>query len=146
MKRLLTSVFLFVLTAGICSAQADQQGVHAAVEDYLEGIYQVAPERIERSVSKSLVKFGYWRDSPEKEYVGYPMSYDQLMRLAATWNVGNKMKLDDSTPREIAVLDVLNKTAVAKLTAHWGIDYFQLEKVDGKWMIRHIIWQAHPGK
>lgn len=146
MKRFLTSVFLFVLTAGICSAQTDQQGVHEAIEDYLEGLYQVAPERIERSVSKSLVKFGYWRDSPEKEYVGYPMSYDQLMRLAASWNVGNKMKLDDSTPREIAVLDVLNKTAVAKLTAHWGIDYFQLEKVEGKWMIRHIIWQGHPGK
>ncbi|MDA1028190.1 MAG: nuclear transport factor 2 family protein [Bacteroidetes bacterium] len=146
MKNITSYLFLVILAVQLSYAQTDQEGVRSAVEDYLEGLYQAAPERIERSVSKSLVKFGYWRDSPEKEYVGYPMSYDQLMRLAASWNVGNKMKLDDSTPREIAVLDVLNKTAVAKLTAHWGIDYFQLEKVDGKWMIRHIIWQAHPGK
>jgi len=36
------------------------------------------------------------------------------------------------------------KTATAKLTAFWGIDYFQLEKIEDKWMIRHIIWQSHP--
>ena len=41
-------------------------------------------------------------------------------------------------------MDVLDKTAVAKLTAFWGIDYFQLEKNDGIWQIRHVIWQSHP--
>ena len=122
----------------------DEKGVYAAVEDYLEGIYNVQPERIERSVSKDLVKFGYWRESADEAYAGSAMSYDKLHRLATRWNVDNRMKIDSDTPRKIEVLDVLDKTAVAKLTAHWGIDYFQLEKMDGKWMIRHVLWQAHP--
>ena len=54
------------------------------------------------------------------------------------------MKLDSDTPKELKVLDVLDKTATAKLTAQWGVDYFQLEKSDDKWMIRHVLWQSHP--
>ena len=72
------------------------------------------------------------------------MNFEQLKQLASRWNANNRMKLDDKTPREIVVLDVLDKTAVAKLTAQWGIDYFQLENIDGKWMIRQVLWQAHP--
>ena len=144
MKHITFYLFLFILSTGVSTAQTDQQGVHDAVEDYLEGLYQAAPERIERSVSKNLVKYGYWRETAEDEYSGSAMTYDQLFRLASGWNVGNKMKIDDSTPREIVVLDVLDKTAVAKLTAQWGVDHFQLAKIDGKWMIKHILWQAHP--
>ena len=66
------------------------------------------------------------------------MNFEQLKGLAATWNSNNRQGIDESTPREIVVLDVLDKIASAKLTAQWGIDYFQLEKMDGKWMIRHV--------
>jgi len=74
------------------------------------------------------------------------MTYDQLHGLAQRWNSDNRQGINEDSPREIVVMDVLDKTAVAKLTAQWGIDYFQLEKTDGKWMIRHIIWQAHPAE
>ena len=72
------------------------------------------------------------------------MNYEQLHKLAASWNVDNKQNVGAKTPKKVDVLDVLDKTATAKLTAHWGIDYFQLEKIEEKWMIRHIMWQAHP--
>jgi hypothetical protein len=144
MNRFLMFFAIVLVSAGSAFAQSDTQGVHDAVEDYLEGLYQAAPERIERSVSPDLVKFGYWRQTAEEEYAPAPMNYEQLVRLATGWNRDNRMNLDESTPRQIDVLDVLDKTAVAKLTAQWGIDYFQLEKTDGKWMIRHVLWQAHP--
>ena len=144
MKRTLFLLTLLLISVAPAVAQSNTQGVHDAVEDYLEGLYQAAPERIERSVSKDLVKFGYWRQSADEAYAPSPMNYEQLKQLASRWNVNNRMKLDDKTPREIVVLDVLDKTAVAKLTAQWGIDYFQLEKIDVKCMIRHVLWQAHP--
>jgi hypothetical protein len=135
----------FVSTKPVTEAtRADVSGVEAAVLDYVEGIYDVQPERIERSVSKDLVKYGYWRQSSDEPYRGSAMNYEQLHSLAASWNVDNKQKVGADTPRKIEVLDVLDKTATAKLTAHWGIDYFQLEKVGEKWMIRHVLWQAHP--
>ena len=144
MKRTLFVLTLLLFSIAPVHAQTNTQGVHDAVEDYLEGLYQAQPDRIERSVSKDLVKFGYWRQSADEAYAPAPMNFEQLKQLASRWNANNRMKLDDKTPREIVVLDVLDKTAVAKLTAQWGIDYFQLENIEGKWMIRHVLWQAHP--
>ena len=73
-----------------------------------------------------------------------PMNYEQLHELAKTWNAENKRGLDDSTVKEVVLLDIMDQTAAAKLTAVWGVDYFQLEKVSGQWMIRHVMWQSPP--
>ena len=143
MKYLLT-VFLFsALLVPTVSAQTDEEGVHNAVLDYVEGFYKVEPDRFEKSISKDLVKFGYWQQE-DGSWGSAPMNWDQAYQLASRWNVDNRQGIDESTPKEIEVLDVLDKTAVAKLVAKWGIDYFQLEKIDGTWMIRHVLWQSHP--
>lgn len=142
MKRL--SILAFALLLALPSfAQSDREGVYNAVLDYVEGFYNVEPERFDKSLSKDMVKYGYWMN-PEGEYLGSPMNFDQAVRLASQWNVGNQQGIDADSPKEIVVMDVLDKTAVAKLTAVWGIDYFQLEKNDGVWQIRHVIWQSHP--
>ena len=49
-----------------------------------------------------------------------------------------------TAPKEIALLDVADQTASAKLTATWGIDYLHLAKFDGKWMITQVLWQSPP--
>ena len=49
-----------------------------------------------------------------------------------------------TAPKEIEILDVADQTAAAKLTAWWGIDYLQLAKYDGRWMIVHVLWQSPP--
>jgi hypothetical protein len=49
-----------------------------------------------------------------------------------------------SARRDIQILDVLDQTAAAKLTASWGIDYLLLAKYDGRWMITHVLWQTPP--
>lgn len=123
----LMSCFFFVVAA---QAQTDEEGVYNAVLDYVEGFNNVEPERFEKSISKDLVKYGYWKN-PDGEYQGSPMNWDQAYQLASSWNVDNRQNIDENTPKEIWVMEVLDKTAVAKLTAHWGIDYFQLEKNDG---------------
>ena len=126
------------------SKNAEEAAVVAAVEDYVEGLYQVKPERIERSVHPDLKKRGYWYSSKEEKYSGMlDMTFEQLKTLAGKWNKDGKNANADS-PKKIEVFDVLDKTAVAKLTAEWGIDYFQLAKIDDKWMIVNVLWQSHP--
>jgi len=142
MKRL-SALLLCCVFALPVFAQSDEQGVHNAVLDYVEGFYNVEPERFDKSLSKDLVKYGYWKNQAG-EYQGSPMSFEQAKRFASQWNVNNRQNIDENTPKEIVVMEVLDKTAVAKLTAQWGIDYFQLEKNDGVWQIRHVIWQSHP--
>jgi len=122
-------------------SDADRKAVEEAVLDYVEGIYLVQPERIERSVHKDLRKLGYWRQDSSAEYREAPMSYQQLYDLAARWNANGQVD-PETAPKKIVVFDVLDKTAAAKLTAAWGVDYFQLGKYDDTWMIVNVLWQS----
>jgi hypothetical protein len=124
-------------------AKADHAAVERAARDYLEALYQAKPELIERSVAQDLTKFGFWRDgeSPTYQAAGV-MTYERLHALAASWNADGSLPKD--APQEIQVLDVMDKVACAKLTAKWGSDYMHLVKVDGRWMIKQIMWQSHP--
>ena len=46
--------------------------------------------------------------------------------------------------KKIEVLDLMDTTAVVKVSAVWGVDHMQLAKFDGRWQILHILWQSHP--
>ncbi len=122
----------------------DHKLVKATILDYVEGLYLVDSTRIEKSVDTTLRKIGYWYNKKDKAYRdNLPMTYNQLVRLSARWNKdGNR--LDENTPKEIVIYDVNTKTASAKLTAAWGVDYFHLSKVNDQWKIMNVIWQSIP--
>ena len=146
------SVFLglvFLLFAVPVAAQqeanADREAVRQAVLDYVEGIYNVQPERIERSVSPNLAKLGFYRPATETTYrPPRSMAFQQLVEIAKTYNKEGKLRKD--APKDIQIYDVLDQTASVKLTAEWGIDYMHLAKLNGKWMIINVLWQSHPPK
>jgi hypothetical protein len=145
-RRLLLIALAALLLADTASAQtaADKDAVRQAALDYVEGIYQVDPSRIERSVHKNLTKRGFWREPAEAAYRPESvMTFDQLMKLTASWNKDGKR---DTSIKQVEVLDVLDQTASAKIVAMWGIDYMHLAKYDGRWQIINIVWQAHPPK
>jgi hypothetical protein len=119
-------------------------GVENAIKDYVEGIYLVDSTRIEKSVDTTLRKVGYWFHPKKKEYLdNLPMSYSQLVRLAARWNKDGS-RANEQSPKKIEIYDINSKTASAKLTAAWGIDYFHLSNVNGQWKIMNVIWQSMP--
>ena len=145
MRRLLLPLATLALVTAPLAAQnqADHRGVREAVLDYVEAMYEVQPERIARSVHPTLVKQGMARGNATGPYRGpLPMTYQQLYDLAATWNKDNKSADPATAPKVIEVYDVQDATAMAKLTASWGTDYFLLMKLEGKWMIMQIVWQT----
>ncbi|MCR9248436.1 MAG: nuclear transport factor 2 family protein [bacterium] len=123
----------------------DRAAVVRAGLDYVHGLYDAKPELIERSVHPELQKFGFYRSKPGAPYQPSPMTFEQLVKLAGKWNASGKRANAESVKR-VEVLDLIDQTAVLKVTAVWGIDHMQLAKFDGKWMIRHILWQSHPPK
>lgn len=142
MKNISVLLFALLCTSSIVSAQtSDRDLVYAAVEDYVDGLYLVQPERIKKSVHPELVKKGYWKakDKTTYDYDGM-MTFDQLVELAGKWNVKGWLAKD--AVKKIDIYDVQDQTACAKLTAYWGTDYFQLAKYDGRWMIVNILWQG----
>ena len=140
MQRIL-AVLLLAIFASLPAVADDRKGVERAVLDYVEGVYEMKPELIERSVHPELVKFGFARRSADDDWRVIPMTYGQLVKLAATYykEAGGP---PEGAPKQVEILDLLNQTAAAKLTADWGVDYFHLAKYDGKWKIVHVLWQS----
>ena len=63
------------------------------------------------------MKRGFYKEKAAGPYNESPMTYEQLVRLAGNWNKEGKR---DTSIKEVAVLDVLDQTAVAKVTASVG--------------------------
>jgi hypothetical protein len=141
---LMTAVIFAGLSFSPAYAQStsDRDAVFQAVLDYVEGVYNVQPERIERSVHPELTKHGFYRPKDKEGYNPGKMSYTQLIEVAKTWNKNGNLPKD--APKDITIFDVQDMTATAKLVAAWGTDYFHLAKYDGKWKIINVLWQSPP--
>lgn len=147
------SVLALVVLAGLSLAfalpqdakppSADEKAVRTAIEDYVLAFYEAEPERLARSLSPKVKKLGYWRATDEGAYEGpLHMNFEQATELASKWNADGKQGAD--LEYSIELFEVVDKTACAKLSAKWGIDYFQIAKEDDGWRIHHILWQSHP--
>jgi hypothetical protein len=149
MKRLFLLALVTLSLLPFCSAQAqtnaDREAVRQAALDYVEGIYNVEPSRIERSVHPKLAKLGFYRPPADDAYrPGSAMTFERLVEIAKNYNKEGKLRKD--APKEVTVLDLLDQTASVKLVAEWGVDYMHLAKFDGKWMIVNVLWQSPPKK
>lgn len=120
----------------------DREAVQRAVLDYVEGIYEVQPELIDRGVHTNLVKFGYWTDPESGETRSMPMTFEQLRSLAERWNADGHLGAD--APKRIVIYDVWDRTASASLYAAWGLDHMHLVKEEGQWKILQVVWQSYP--
>jgi len=127
--------------ADLANRRAEREAVRQAATDYVMALYEADPSRVARSVDRNLAKYGYYHDG--ETYQGTAMTYEQLNDLAARYNANHQRFDPDTTAHEVVVFEVLDKTASAKITAHWGVDYMHLAKVDGRWRIRNILWQSH---
>ena len=146
MRKLILLIAAVVVLPVAASAQTDaeREAVRQAVLDYVEGIYEVNPARIERSVHPDLAKRGFFVKRGETAYSSDVMTFKQLVELAATYNKNGRVPKD--APKEVVIYDISDQTASAKLTAVWGIDYIHLAKYDGKWKFVNVLWQTHPPK
>lgn len=119
----------------------NQEAIKQAILDYAEGIYEVDPSRIERSVHPDLVKGGFFKEDGRTGYSFTSMSFEQMVELAKTYNKDGKMPQD--ALREVTILNATDQIASAKLVAWWGTDYMHLAKYNNKWKIIHVLWQTH---
>jgi len=144
MKKLILLIAALVLlpSAALAQGDAEREAVKQAVLDYVEGIYEVNPARIERSVHPELAKRGFFVKKGETAYSSDVMTFQQLVEVAKTFNKSGRLPKD--APKEVVIFDISDQTASAKLTAVWGIDYIHLAKYDGKWKFVNVLWQTPP--
>jgi len=145
MRCLVPALFALLFaapSAALAQPAADRAAVRRAALYYVEALYEVDTSRVVRSVHPALTKYGYYR--ADGTYRGGAMTYEELKQLALRWNRDHRRVDPETAVKEVVVFDVLDKTASAKIVAHWGVDYMHLAKVDGRWLIRNILWQSPP--
>ena len=124
-------------------APAEREGVRRAALDYLEGFYEGDSAKIVRSVRPNVRKVGYFTPRGQTRYEAEEMSYAEMIGYANNFKKSGRTT-PASAPREVIVGEINDQTATAKVVAWWGIDYLQLAKYDGKWMIVNVMWQSPP--
>lgn len=133
-----------MFAASACFAQSDRDAVASAVTDYIDAFYYGDSMKMLRSISPDVVKYGYSRPKDSTNYTGMAMSWQQITSYVSRVKARNNPAAADKFVKKVEVLDVQDKTAAAKCTAWWGTDYLLLAKLNGKWMITHVLWQSPP--
>ncbi|HJT58233.1 MAG TPA: nuclear transport factor 2 family protein [Ktedonobacteraceae bacterium] len=117
---------------------SEYEAVREALLDYVEGVYETDPTRIERSVHPELAKRGFFVTA--QETTESTMTFKQFLEHTKTYNQDGQFPPD--APKEIIIYEILDHAASAKLVAAWGIDYMHLAKYNHRWMIVHVLWQT----
>ncbi len=147
LKLLIPSLLTALAFTGGIAARVqqsnDREGVRRAVLDYVEGFYDGDTAKIVRSIRPEVTKYGFFIPKDANRYAGEAMSFREMIDYAKSVKARGK-PTPATALKQVDILDISDQTASAKLTAWWGIDYLQLAKYDGKWMILHVLWQSPP--
>ncbi len=150
MKLIIFAIFS-LLTVGVVETRAQTATLsaadHAAIKqpalDYIESWYAGDAERMERALHPDLAKRIVRTDAEGRSSLG------QMSALTLIQNV--KRGYGKSTPKErqqkdITILDVFENAACIKVVASDWVDYLQVAKFNGKWVIVNVLWEMKPKK
>jgi hypothetical protein len=122
---------------------ADSSAIRATALDYVEGWYDGNPERMGRALHPELVKRIVVSDTATKRSVLQNMGASALVN--GTRHGWGKETPKAKQQKDVTILDIFgNAASVKAVMADW-IDYLQIAKVDGRWVIVNVLWEYKPG-
>jgi Putative lumazine-binding len=144
MRSSLVTLVLLTTMAGAARSQsaADSAAIRSTALDYVEGWYEGNPQRMARALHPELVKRIVVSDTATKQSV--------LQNMGATALInGTRHGYGKSTPKErqekaVTILDIFGNASSAKAVMADWIDYMQLAKVNGRWVIVNVLWEKKP--
>jgi AAA+ superfamily predicted ATPase len=144
MQRLLM-LFSIVLFASVIHVQAQSKSdadlIKQTALDYIEGWYEADAVRMERALHPDLAK-RIVRVDPKGRYALGQMSAMGLVQ--ATRQEGGKDTPKEKQQKDVTVLDIFGNAATAKIIASDWVDYLQLAKWKGRWVIVNVLWEMKP--
>jgi hypothetical protein len=141
MRFVLLITIVLATGAGSARAQtaADTEALRATALDYAEGWYEGNGQRMARAVHPELVKRIVIWDTLSKRSVIQTMGATALVN--GTYRGFGRETPADRQEKTVNVLDVFQNAASVRVTMADWIDYLQLAKVDGRWVIVNVLWE-----
>jgi putative lumazine-binding protein len=119
-------------TASFNAPEEDIGAIEQTALDYIEGWYEGDAERMERSLHPDLVKRTIQANRVNT------LSAEQMVGF--TKQGGGKVFTGEKK-NTVTILDIDNDIATVKVISAEYIDYLQMGKVNGKWVIINILWR-----
>ncbi len=133
---------LLAPAAAHAQAAADSSAIRATALDYVEGWYEGNPERMTRALHPELVKRIVVSDTTTGRSVLQNMGATALVN-GARHGWGRETP-KDRRQKDVTILDIFgNAASVKAVMADW-IDYLQIARVDGRWVIVNVLWERRP--
>ena len=140
---LLLVLLLTVPAAAHGQSAADSSAIRAAALDYAEGWYDGNADRMSRALHPELVKRIVVSDTATRRSVIQNMGATALVNGARRgWG---KETPAERRQKDVTILDIFGNAASVKVEMADWIDYLQIAKVDGRWVIVNVLWERKPG-
>lgn len=133
--------FLMPLAASSGQTQSDSAAIRQTALDYIQGWYTGDAVRMERALHPELAK----RIVRSDTLGNYRLDQMSAMSLVQ----GTRNGYGKSTPQadrhdDVRILDIYRNAASARVNASEWIDYLQLAKWRGRWVIVNVLWELKP--
>ena len=142
MKFLNIAVLILCMSAPV-SAQtsADSAAIRATALDYIQGWYTADGPRMERALHPELAK----RIVRSDTLGNFRLDQQGAMTLTLnTRNGGGKDTPQADRRDEVRILDIFRNAASVRVDASYWVDYLQLAKWKGRWVIVNVLWELKP--
>ena len=121
---------------------ADSAGIRQAALDYIEGWYTGDADRMARAVHPELAK-RIVRTDPKTGRSGLGQM-GAMTLVTSTRMGGGKQTPEAQRRKDVRILDIFQGAAVARVDASTWVDYLQLGKWNGQWVIVNVLWELRP--
>jgi len=121
---------------------ADSAAIRATAMDYIEGWYAGDAMRMEKALHPELAKRVVTTDPN--------MGHSQLESIGAmTLVLRTRAGGGSRTPvarqqKDYTLLDIFSNAAVAKIVASDWVDFLEMAKWNGRWVIVNVLWEYKP--
>ena len=127
-------------TAPAPSLDADKVAITATALDYIEGWYTGDAERMERALSPDLAK----RIVMTKDGRSMLQQMSAMTLVQYTRRGGGKQTSKEKQQKDVTILDIFENAASVKVVASDWVDYLQVARFNGKWVIVNVLWELEP--
>lgn len=121
---------------------SDETAIRQTALDFEEGWYEGDADRMARALHPNFVMRHVGTNSATGESI-----LDQNLtaqELIDRTRAGRGKVPPARRKHDITVLDIYENAASAKIIAWYGVDYLQLAKWNGRWVIVNVLWSRNP--
>jgi len=127
------------LVAG--QSSADSAAIRQTALDYIQGWYAGDGPRMERALHPELAKRIVRSDNSGN----YRLDQQSAMTLVQNTRTGGGKDTPAADRHDdVRILDIYRNAASVRIDASYWVDYLQLAKWRGRWVIVNVLWELKP--